>query len=60
MLRLISKPVRTTDNHRLGNIQARSKKLFVIKRGYLRVHYYYIPRSKVLRYSEDILWLKMK
>jgi hypothetical protein len=26
----------------------------------LRVHYYYIPRSKALCYSEDILWLKIK
>lgn len=57
---LISRPIRTSDNHHIGNIQAISKELFVIKCGFLRVHYYYIPRSKALRYSEDVLWLKIK
>lgn len=55
-LQFINRVVKTSDNHHIGNTEAIGRDFFVIRRGFLVVHHYYIPRSKLCR-CDDELWL---
>jgi len=46
-IELINESVHTADDIDNGDIDAVSRDFIVVKRGYVNVHYYYIPISKV-------------
>ena len=46
-IELISESVHTADDIDIGDIDAVSRDFIVVKRGYVNVHYYYIPISKL-------------
>ena len=59
-IQLINKLVYTSDNHHIGNAEAASKDIFVVKRGFFKIHYYYIPCRRVWRWNNNKIWLKIK
>lgn len=56
---LINESVHTSDDVDIGDINAVSRDFVVVKRGFINVHYYYIPISKVEGWDGDVLWLKI-
>ena len=55
---LINESVHTSDDADIGDIEAVSRDFIVIKRGFVNIHYYYIPVSKVEGWDGNVLWLK--
>jgi hypothetical protein len=58
-IELINESVYTSDDIDIGDIDAVSRDLVVVKRGFVNVHYYYIPISKVDGWDGNVLWLKI-
>ncbi|NAL77572.1 hypothetical protein [Nitrososphaera sp. AFS] len=58
-LDLINKSVHSTDNVDIGDIITIGRGFVVIKRGFVHVHYYYIPIQRVEGWDGHILWLKI-
>ena len=56
---LINESVHASDDVDIGDIEAVSRDFVVIKRGFINVHYYYVPISKIEGWDEDVLWLKI-
>jgi hypothetical protein len=45
-IELINESVHTADDIDIGDIDAISRDFIVVKRGFVNIHYYYIPISK--------------
>jgi hypothetical protein len=58
-INLIDESVHTDDDIDIGDIYAISRNFIVVKRGFVNVHYYYIPIKKVEGWDENVLWLKI-
>jgi hypothetical protein len=56
---LIDESVHTFDDVDIGDIDAVSRDFVVVKRGFVKVHYYYIPISRVEGWDGHVLWLKI-
>jgi hypothetical protein len=56
---LIDESVHTSDDIDIGDIDAVSRDFVVVKRGFVNVHYYYIPIGKVEGWDGHVLWLKI-
>jgi hypothetical protein len=56
---LIDESVHTSDDADIGDIEAESRDFIVVKRGFVNIHYYYIPISKVEGWDGYVLWLKI-
>jgi hypothetical protein len=56
---LINESVHTSDDVDIGDIDAVSRDFIVVKRGFLNVHYYYIPMGKAEGWDGNVLWLKV-
>lgn len=56
---LINESVYTSDDIDIGDIYAMSKDFIVVKRGYVNIHYYYIPIIHVEGWDSNVLWLKI-
>jgi hypothetical protein len=56
---LINESVHTSDDVDIGDIAAVSRDFIVVKRGFVNVHYYYIPIGKVEGWDGSVLWLKV-
>lgn len=56
---LINESVHTSDDSDIGDIDAVSRDFVVVKRGFVNVHYYYIPMSKVEGWDGNVLWLRI-
>src|SRR5918992_5859236 len=54
---LINESVHTSDDIDIGDINAVSRNFVVVKRGFVDVHYYYIPIHMVEGWDGNILWL---
>jgi hypothetical protein len=54
---LINESVHTSDDKDIGDVFAINKYFLVVKRGYIHVHYYYIPLKKVEGWDGHVLWL---
>ena len=54
---MIQESVHTSDDIDVGDIEAVSKEMIVVKRGVKNVHYYYIPLNKVKGLDKNIVWL---
>jgi hypothetical protein len=57
---LINESVHTYDDVDIGDIDAVSRDFVVVKRGFVNIHYYYIPISKVEGWDGHVLWLKIR
>jgi hypothetical protein len=55
----INKSVYSADDIDIGDIEAVSRDLIVVKRGFIIIHYYYIPVVKVEEWDGNVLWLKI-
>jgi hypothetical protein len=55
---LINESVHTSDDMDIGDIEAVNRNFVVVKRGYINVHYYYIPVNAVDGWDGHVLWLK--
>ena len=58
-LDLINESVHTSDDIDIGDIEAVSRDFIVVKRGFVNVHYYYIPITKVEGWDSHVLWLRI-
>jgi hypothetical protein len=56
---LIDESVHTYNDIDIGDVYAISRNFVVIKRGFLNVHYYFIPIKKVEGWDGNVLWLKI-
>ena len=56
---LINESVHSYDDVDIGDIDAVSRDFIVVKRGFVNVHYYYIPIGKVEGWDGHVLWLKI-
>jgi hypothetical protein len=56
---LINESVHTSDDIDIGDIDAVSRDFVVVVRGFMNIHYYYIPISKVEGWDGNVLWLKI-
>jgi hypothetical protein len=56
---LIDESVHTSDDIDIGDIEAVSRDFVVVKRGFVNIHYYYIPITKVEGWDNHVLWLKI-
>ena len=56
---LINESVHTSDDIDIGDIDAVSRSFVVVKRGFVNVHYYYIPIHRVEGWDGNVLWLTM-
>lgn len=56
-IHLIDESVHSSDDQDIGDIDAVNRNFVVVKRGFINVHYYYIPMSKVEGWDGHILWL---
>jgi hypothetical protein len=54
---LINESVHTSDDIDIGDIDAVSRNFVVVKRGFVNIHYYYIPLTKVEGWDGNVLWL---
>lgn len=57
-INLIDESVHTSDDIDIGDIDAVSRDFVVIKKGFVNVHYYYVPLKKVEGWDGNVLWLK--
>lgn len=58
-LDLINESVHTSDDIDIGDISAINRGFVVVKRGFVHVHYYYIPIQRVEGWDGHVLWLKV-
>ncbi len=56
---LINESVHTSDDVDVGDIDAVSRDFIVVKRGFVNIHYYYIPIGKVEGWDGHVVWLKV-
>ncbi|GEM_PF-309682 len=54
---LVNESVHTSDDKDIGDIEAVSRDFVVVKRGFRKIHRYYIPISKVEGWDGNVLWL---
>ena len=57
---LIDESVHTSDDIDIGDIEAVSKSFVVVKRGFVNIHYYYIPMTRVEGWDGHVLWLNIR
>lgn len=58
-IRLVNESVHSSDDEDIGDIDAVSRDFVVVKQGYVHIHYYYIPISRVEGWDGHVLWLKI-
>ncbi len=58
-IELINESVHTSDDIDIGDIDAISRDFVVVKRGFVNIHYYYIPSTKVEGWDGNVLWLNI-
>ncbi|HZA69139.1 MAG TPA: hypothetical protein VE548_05510 [Nitrososphaeraceae archaeon] len=56
---LIDESVHTSDDTDIGDIEAVSKSFVVVKRGFINIHYYYIPMTRIEGWDGHVLWLNV-
>ena len=51
--------VHTSDDVDVGDIEAINRDFLVVKKGFISVHYYYIPITRVEGWDGHVVWLKI-
>lgn len=54
---LINESVHTSDDEDIGDMEAVNNDFIVVKRGFVNIHYYYIPVNKVEGWDGNVVWL---
>ena len=55
---LIDESVHTSDDIDIGDIEAVSKSFVVVKRGFINIHYYYIPMIRIEGWGWECIVVK--
>lgn len=55
----INESVHTSDDIDIGDIYGVSKNFIVVKRGFINIHYYYIPIKHIEGWDGFVLWLSI-
>ena len=56
---VIHKHVRTSDNVELGDVDKVGNEFIVVREGVVKVHIYYIPKKRIIKYDGSTLWLNL-
>ena len=56
---IIYESVHASDDEDIGDVEAVNRDFIVVKRGFINVHRYYIPISKVQGWDGNVLWLSI-
>ena len=56
---IINESVHTSDDQDIGDVEAVNRDFIVVKRGFVNVHRYYIPISRVQGWDGNVLWLSI-
>lgn len=56
---VIHKHVRTSDNVDLGDVDRVGNEFIVVREGVVKVHIYYIPKKRIIKYDGSTLWLNL-
>jgi hypothetical protein len=56
---IIDESMHTSDDEDIGDVEAVNRDFIVVKRGFINVHRYYIPISKVQGWDGNVLWLSI-
>ena len=56
---IIDESVHASDYQDIGDVEAVNRDFVVVKRGFVNVHRYYIPISKVQGWDGNVLWLSI-
>ena len=56
---VLNESVHTNDDIDIGDVEAVSRNFVVVKRGYVNIHRYYIPISRVEGWDGNVLWLRI-
>ncbi|MDN5868908.1 MAG: hypothetical protein L0H55_16095 [Candidatus Nitrosocosmicus sp.] len=59
LIDLVNESVHTQDDVDIGDMEAVNNNFVVVKRGFVNVHYYYIPINQVEGWDSNVLWLKV-
>ncbi len=54
---LVNESVHTSDDKDIGDIDAMNENFIVVKRGFVNIHYYYIPMKYVEGWDGFVVWL---
>ncbi len=58
-INLINESVHTSDDVDIGDLYAVNRDFIVVKRGFVNIHYYYIPIIHVEGWDGHVIWLKI-
>ena len=56
---VLNESVHTSDDIDIDDVEAVSRNFVVVKRGYVNIHRYYIPISRVEGWDGNVLWLSI-
>lgn len=56
---IIDESVHASDDEDIGDVEAVNRDFIVVKRGFINVHRYYLPISKVQGWDGNVLWLSI-
>ena len=56
---IINESVHTSDEQDIGDVEAVNRDFIVVKRGFVNIHRYYIPISKVQGWDGNVIWLSI-
>lgn len=56
---LLNESVHTSDDVDIGDVYGISRNFVIVKRGFINIHYYYIPLLHIDGWDGTVLWLKI-
>ena len=56
---LLNESVHTSDDVDIGDVYGISRNFIIVKRGFINIHYYYIPLQYIDGWDGIVLWLKI-
>ncbi|MDR4510712.1 MAG: hypothetical protein MRJ93_03290 [Nitrososphaeraceae archaeon] len=59
LISLLNESVHTSDDIDIGDIFGISRNFIIVKRGFINIHYYYIPIKHVGGWDGNVIWLKI-
>jgi len=59
LISVLNESVHTSDNIDIGDTYGISRNFIIVKRGFINIHYYYIPIKHVEGWDGNRIWLKI-